>query len=485
MKNNKIQIERIIHKLSKARAIDEGLIVFGASKHKYKIRKPAKVDEVEEFEKLYKLLLPSCYRSFLLNIGNGGESYASSAAGPFLGIYPLSKNVDELLYEDTENRLNRDCILSPKMSDQEWIDLVKDVEKESTDNEFYEKLAKIYGGILPIGSQGCTYLHGLILNGEYKGRVVNLDIDRQKPKFTFENNFLDWYERWLDEVIDGTLRQNGPTWFGYSKGGNAKILFEEYLNAKNIEDKEFLFASLIQKANLPEDLIQNIERKLQENKGDVEMLSLLTKFDYNKSQSYLQNLSITNFKGTLEIVFSYALQHSDNWIDSIKSNINLIKSNETYRYCRKILENSNIEYGDIILPLLSTDDINLKCSILNTLGNLSYKLKYLSQFKLALGDSDKLVNRYALGALYNVNDDSLRPYYNSLFLKEYNLDDISEKRTYEQLLRNIKFMDESLDINQYELEKESSEELRINSKTKVESRKSLISRLFNRKKNHR
>jgi hypothetical protein len=112
------------------------------------------------------------------------------------------------------------------MTDENWKNLTKNIEENDqiSDYEFEVELGTLWGGILPIGSQGCTYLHGIVLNGEFKGRVVNLDIDRQKPQFTFETNFLDWYERWLDEVISGELITKTPSWFGYTKGGTEEEL---------------------------------------------------------------------------------------------------------------------------------------------------------------------------------------------------------------------------------------------------------------------
>jgi hypothetical protein len=62
--------------------------------------------------------------------------------------------------------------------------------------------------------------HGLVVTGPHTGRVVNFDQECSGPPvFAFELDFLGWYERWLDEVIDGDLFQKGPSWFGYTRGG--------------------------------------------------------------------------------------------------------------------------------------------------------------------------------------------------------------------------------------------------------------------------
>jgi hypothetical protein len=211
------QIQRIKSKLLEAKAADKDLKVFGADRHKYLVNPPASPEEVLQFEQKYAIELPVCYKSFLLNIGNGGTSFADSAAGPFYGIYPLGRNVDELIPDNTEAYLKNECLLFPEMSDDYWDSLTRKTDHHAniTDEEFDRETGKLFGGILPIGSQGCTYLQGIALNGKYKGRVVNLDLERQKPRFAGERNFLDWYERWLDEVISGYLITDITIWFGY------------------------------------------------------------------------------------------------------------------------------------------------------------------------------------------------------------------------------------------------------------------------------
>jgi len=211
------QIRRIKNKLLEAKEVDKKLIVFGANKHKYYLNPPATELEVLEFERKFSIELPECYRSFITQIGNGGNSNAKSAAGPYYGIYPLGEHVDDLIYDNPEKYLKNDCIIYPNMTDDYWESLTNDTDENEdiSDEDYEKKTGKIYAGILPIGSQGCSYLHAIILNEQYKGRVVNLDMDMQKPHFTFEKNFLDWYEKWLDEVISGELITTKPTWFGY------------------------------------------------------------------------------------------------------------------------------------------------------------------------------------------------------------------------------------------------------------------------------
>jgi len=212
------QIERIKEKLVRAKARDKKLKVFGAHQHGYFIGKPVEAQPVIEFEKEYNITLPESYRAFVTLIGSSGKSYADSTAGPFYGIYPFGKHLAEFVNEP-EKYLSAPISFHSSMADDHWDKLVKelDTDDDLPDERRNELTGKIYGGILPIGSQGCTYVHGLVLNGGDAGKVIYLDIDNRKPFMTFEDNFLDWYERWLDEILSGKLLKSSADWFAVTE----------------------------------------------------------------------------------------------------------------------------------------------------------------------------------------------------------------------------------------------------------------------------
>lgn len=96
-------------------------------------------------------------------------------------------------------------VIYPEMSDEDW-EKAADPEDEREEEELHP-----FAGILPIGTQGCTYTMGLMLHGPYRGQVVYFDVDCCNPPFFVrEKGFLAWYERWLREVIAGYE----ISWFG-------------------------------------------------------------------------------------------------------------------------------------------------------------------------------------------------------------------------------------------------------------------------------
>ena len=200
-----------------AKEKDELYKVFGADSHKYEINAPINISRIDAFEHYYGVQLPECYKSFLLHIGIGGRSYLNPGAGPFFGIYPFGENLNDLIHSNVKKHLKKKCTLHPRITETHWDELTDPFYEDDISDKDYEELnGTLYGGILPLGSQGCSFIHALVLNGPYRGMVINLDRgELSPPKFSEDQNFLDWYERWLDEIISGKLITTSPSWFGY------------------------------------------------------------------------------------------------------------------------------------------------------------------------------------------------------------------------------------------------------------------------------
>ncbi len=77
------QSRRILDKLSQARSADAKLKVFGANAHGYAIHAPTSAQDLSNIEASLAITLPEAYRRFVLEIGNGGDGYNGSGAGPF------------------------------------------------------------------------------------------------------------------------------------------------------------------------------------------------------------------------------------------------------------------------------------------------------------------------------------------------------------------------------------------------------------------
>lgn len=232
-------VKHILKLLGQAKAKDPDLARFGAYSHQYKLAVPAGEEAIQKFEEQQGIRLPEEYRDFLMLVGNGG-------AGPYYGLYGL-KALKEDLSDSHGVRLYRvmkEPVIYPKMSEEEW-DRMADPEGRRKGEEVHP-----YAGILPISIQGCTLMTGLMLAGPYRGQVVYYDEDFCGPPFfAREKGFLEWYERWLREVIAGYNEEE--VGFGLNMDGTPFQLMELYQQTDNPEEKTEIIESFYKFETLP------------------------------------------------------------------------------------------------------------------------------------------------------------------------------------------------------------------------------------------
>jgi len=188
-------IARILEKLEQVR--QRGLTCFGSDKHQFRLNPPLSEGAVAEFESRAGVRLPENYRCFLLEAGNGG-------AGPYYGLLPLER-WDDAESGEPPTRLALPCPLRPDMP--EGVDWTQALNCE---------VDELFQGTLALVDQGCTYYSLLVVAGDYRGRVINVDMARNTaPYFVHGPGFLSWYERWLDELLWGY----DGSWFGFGLPG--------------------------------------------------------------------------------------------------------------------------------------------------------------------------------------------------------------------------------------------------------------------------
>jgi len=217
------QLQRIKEKLKKAGKCDSKYEIFGASEHHYKLNKINK-EELDRILADNDFKLPEDFYQFLVSLGTG--------AGPYYGISKISK----LLNGNDNMNPSKDCILYPKMSIEEWNNLIAPILDDNISDEEYDKAhERIMGGLAYIGTQGCEYDMYIVLNGSHCGRVIYTDsfYENQPFFFVYETTFLDWYERWLDEIIAGY----DISWFGTKMSGDETALINFYTTAKDDETR--------------------------------------------------------------------------------------------------------------------------------------------------------------------------------------------------------------------------------------------------------
>ena len=417
----KEQLLRIQQKLAQAKAADKNLEVFGADAHQYHLNPPVSDAEVLAFEKKYGVQLPECYRAFMLTIGDAKAKKSDFIAGPYFGLYAFGTSVDSLLYEKIETYLKAPCNLSPDMTQEEWETLsdpllFSEEEEEEDEDKYFAERAKVFGGLLPLGTQGCTYEHALVLNGKYAGRVVNVDLDLAQPKFAFEANFLDWYERYLDEVISGQLLDDRPTWFGYHRGEPAEVLLNEYEHTTNRKTQtDCLEGVYHKKPPLEPALLDKIEKLIALNNEDRDFLiEILSQSSYERAKPYLQDLVNKDPKKVFQFVWWYAKDHCADWVSVVKELLPTITDERTFDFATYLLTEGDDNFEEVILPFTDNENHQIRSTAYYTLGKSKKKEQYLDTFIKGLQETDTGVLCTVMQALSEVTDERLLPYYKAI-----------------------------------------------------------------------
>jgi len=420
-KQMKEQLHRIQQKLAQAKAADKDLQVFGADAHQYHLNSPVSEAEVLAFEKKYGVQLPECYRAFMLTIGDAKAKKSDFIAGPYFGLYAFGTSVDSLLYEKIETYLKAPCNLSPDMTQEEWETLsdpllFSEEDEEDNDDKYFAERAKVFGGLLPLGSQGCTYEHALVLNGKYAGRVVNVDLDLAQPKFAFETNFLDWYERYLDEVISGQLIDDRPTWFGYHRGEPAEVLLNEYEHTTNRKTQtDCLEGVYHKKPPLEPALLDKIEKLIALNNDDRDFLiEILSQSSYERAKPYLQDLVNKDPKKVFQFVWWYAKDHCADWVSVVKELLPTITDERTFDFATYLLTEGGDNFEEVILHFTDNENYQIRSTAYYTLGKSKKKEQYLDTFIKGLQETDTGVLCTVMQALSEVTDERLLPYYKAI-----------------------------------------------------------------------
>lgn len=415
------QLKRIKEKLAQSKILDQEFAVFGADSHGYEIGDCATIEVVQAFEHKNQIKLPEAYVAFVTQIGNGNpdeEAYMGSAAGPYYGIYPLGDGVEDLLAGDAKRYLSSPCLLHPDMTEEAWQALTSGMYEEDLSDEAYEAIVgPLFGGLLPLGTQGCAITTCLVLNGPYCGRIVYLN-DDYKPVFAYETNFLDWYERWLDEIISGELLAEQAGWFGYKRGGTAALLWGAFQNSTEEKEQLEYLEGLISKKDIQEEIIQALIETIPQATTAVrqQLISILAKVDYRTSLPFLEEEVKENLLFVLQQIHWYGANEAA-WLPVLEAYKDKIDEEETYRFFTYIAQKATEDFADLLLPGLQSPLSTIRSQAIYSLGQLKTKQDYVSAFITALQDEDEHVVLYSLQGLQGVKEERLLPAYTAVYHK--------------------------------------------------------------------
>ena len=144
-----------------------------AERHQFRLGPGISASEADAFEAEHRIVLPAAYRAFLIELGGGG-------AGPFYGLLPLE-----------ECRL---FTMNRKPADGSPRGFTHVDHPDALQGDLF----------LHIIEMGCSDLCLIAVTGPLTGRVVTGNADGfWPPNVSSAQDFLRWYERWLNHMRDG------------------------------------------------------------------------------------------------------------------------------------------------------------------------------------------------------------------------------------------------------------------------------------------
>ena len=144
--------------------------------------------------------MPSEYREYLKNIGNGG-------AGPFYGLLELEDNDNNLtdLSMEFPYTYDKPLKLVEVYEAMDEMDDENEEEQEQFLNEIYEKSVR---GIIFLAHEGCGMYSVLVVKGEEYGNVWYFDFANDAGTYPLTSEktgksmkFFEWMELWIDKSL--------------------------------------------------------------------------------------------------------------------------------------------------------------------------------------------------------------------------------------------------------------------------------------------
>lgn len=221
--NNVLQLKK---KLTQLAVLDATFEVFGSESHQYQLKSCLQDADIKFFETEYNITLPSEYRNFLLEVGNGG-------AGPGYGLYEISETVPANEIATTQYQTNYEILSQPFLLTEAWNNLdllIKNSSGIVINNDAYLD-NKLIQGTLTIANYGCGIYALLVITGGQQGKIWiddrtndsgiypasknfcqyfhDADHEEFQPDSDDEQplSFYDWYDDWLNRSLS-QIRQS-------------------------------------------------------------------------------------------------------------------------------------------------------------------------------------------------------------------------------------------------------------------------------------
>jgi HEAT repeat protein len=395
----KNQLNTIRQKLERAKKRDAARDVFGANSHKYQLNAPLSVEKLHAFERKHGIVLPEGYAMFLTELGNGG-------AGPYYGLYALGE----------EQAIELDLIGEPyKPFLMEENAQSTDCEGSATDE------TESYPGLINIGTQGCSYEMMLVVTGEHRGKVLYINMDDGQSFMTYEEHFLDWYERWLDE----TIANYEDAWFGMSRGGNDLELTALYRSATDEKTRSEALQGMLKLPHLAEESVIFLIREFSVCSGEVRRnaFRVLTKLCPSQAEGLVRELLHSPDEEdrltAMKCLTWYMAQEKHRFKDELLALLHHENNPESFRFLTMLLSDMGQPMLSLMVPFFTHSNSEIRQQALFKAGGAAgeEKAQVMDSFIEALEDPVMMVRLSALQALNGIQETRLLHVFEGLLQK--------------------------------------------------------------------
>jgi len=169
-----------------------------------------------EIEKELNVRFPESYRIFLTQIQNGGASDNLDKKGPYYGIYPIEKSIEEI--QEWEIDLSQPFPLTEDLeyAEQNQTDIQQVLDQ-------YQNTSTIEGSF-PICEYGCGDFFRLVITGEKSGEVwVDSGLINDTGFYSLKVDILTFFENWLNrqiEILSDPTKKLVNAYYSFLEFGN-------------------------------------------------------------------------------------------------------------------------------------------------------------------------------------------------------------------------------------------------------------------------
>ncbi len=198
--------QELVEMLDWLRVVDTSLQAFGAQTHGYVLQPTLSEEQVAQFERENRIVLPAAYRDFILHAGNGG-------AGPAYGLRPLEAwHCTEFSQVTTVLTTKSGERFEAGTGERAALDRPSDPARPYPFTEPWrapgpdETLpipqgSHPFDGCLHVAEIGCGYNYLLVVTGEAAGQVWADYTAGDGQVAKAADDFCAWYKDWLEEGL--------------------------------------------------------------------------------------------------------------------------------------------------------------------------------------------------------------------------------------------------------------------------------------------